>query len=140
MSELYWGMYPSGSATRRHRAEFDALSALWTRWGAFRSRAFPREWAKVVNGVGLASLSMRAERALNLLFGYFPPGKTNLRNDLTTNLATALAWCDEALPALPDEPRHYFEELRSIVGDAAALIDKLPWVDRPPYAVPLNST
>src|SRR5687768_1585536 len=60
-----------GSPSRvpeRSRPQYEALNVLWTRWAAFRSRPFPYEWAKVVNGVGLATLSMRADKCFNTLF------------------------------------------------------------------------
>ena len=121
-----------GSPSRvpeRSRPQFEALDALWTRWAAFRSRPFPHEWAKVVNGVGLATLSMRAETCLNTLFGYYPPGRASMRMNLTSDLDTAVAWCDEALPCLPDEPRQYFEDLRSILHDATTVLGKLSWTE-----------
>jgi hypothetical protein len=84
----------------------------------------------VVNGVGLATLSMRVDECLSKIFDYYPPGRATVRVNLTADLETAMALCDRALLCLPEDPRPYFEELRSVLHDALATLGKLSWTDR----------
>ena len=120
-----------------------ALDALAARVHAFRQRPFPTDWAKVVNGVGLASLAMRAERSLGEIswLGYFcnfrrsylltlgePEATAGRLHDGLRLLAEQL---DRALPALPPEPRGYFAGLRALVADAATLAARWRTFDDP---------
>ena len=113
-----------GQWNRRRDEQFDRLRE---RFRAFRGVAFPTEWAKVVNGVGLASLAMRAEKCLSQLTSSdtYAARRVELRDlwrapATAAELNTLLDLHDRTLPALPPGPRAYFDELHAMVRDALA--------------------
>ena len=111
--------------TDPYRERMAAFDALWARVRLFHARPFPTEWAKVANGVGLASFAMRAEKALGALFPlteYKPSYLHSIRasHGIIGELRTVLATFDRFMPALPPDPRSYFEDLRSLVAEAVA--------------------
>ena len=113
-----------------------AFEAWWARVRAFRARPFPTDWARVVAGVGLASFSMRVERTLEPL-----PAMYCWKPDYLHRIGLAQSTVKELrelhdgfapfLPALPPEPRAYFEEFRALVADALALTEEW-WAAAPP--------
>jgi hypothetical protein len=110
---------------RERQAAFDAW---WARVRSFRQQPFPTDWAKVVAGVGLASFSMRVEHSLSWIpmLGSFKPDylrRTGQAQSTVKDLRDLLVVFDQFLPSLPPEPRHYFEDFRSLVADALALTD-----------------
>lgn len=117
----------------RYQDRVAALDALDARFHAFRQRPFPTDWAKVVNGVGLASLAMRAERSLGELswLSWFCNFRRSYLLTLGEPEATAgrlhdalrplVEQLDRVLPALPPEPQGYFADFRALVADPAAL-------------------
>ena len=113
----------------------NSLGDLAARIQAFRQQPFPTDWSKGVNGIGLVSLSTRAERALGevaALGGWNPEylRETGQAQAIDADLREILTSLDQALPALPAEPRHYFEQCRSLVAEAAALADAWwAWAD-----------
>ena len=111
-----------------YRERMAAFNAYWASVRLFRDRPFPHDWAKVVNGVGLASFSMQVERRLGELssLSYWKPAylySTGQAQSAVANLQATLAEFDSFLPALPPEPRSYFEDLRSLVADAIAFTE-----------------
>ena len=116
-------------------ALMNSLDDLAARIQAFRPQPFPTDWAKVVNGIGLVSLAMRAERTLGEVaaLGDWNPDylrETGRAQSIDADLREILTSFEQALPALPAEPRHYFEQCRSLVAEAAALADAWwAWAD-----------
>lgn len=118
------------------RETLAAGEALSARLNRFRGRPFPTEWAKVVNGVGLASLTMRAERALgdiarlhsmcefrlSYLHSIGEPRSTAAA--LFDALHPMPAEFDRFLAALPPDARAYFADLRALVADGLALAEQ----------------
>jgi hypothetical protein len=93
----------------------------------FLRRPFSPEWAKVVNGVGLASLTMRAERVFGDFAGYLNPDyarSIGLAQAVSADLRDIVRQIDRATPALPSEARVYFGDLRSLVLSAIVLHDR----------------
>ena len=110
---------------RERMAAFDELSS---RIRLSRDRPFPTDWARVLNGVGLASFTMRVERVLNELSGLSDLKPTYLHATGTAasigaELRTLLGIADQFMPALPSEPRAYFNDLRGLVADAVELTE-----------------
>jgi len=94
----------------------------------FRSRPFPIGWAKVVNGVGLASFTNRVERGLSALSGFSSLKLSYLHAigaipETVAELKVILATFDRFLPALPPEPHAYFNEFRGVIVAA------IEWTD-----------
>ena len=110
---------------REREAAFDTfLSQLQQ----FRGRPFPMGWAKVVNGVGLASFTNRVERALGVLSGFSSLKPSYLHavgaiQETVAELKAILATFDRILPALPPEPHSYFDEFRAVIVAA------IEWTD-----------
>jgi hypothetical protein len=89
------------------------IEDLKARYDVFKKRPFPTDWAKVVNGIGLVSLTMRAERCLGDAIHKHLPRPT------IDELLRLLDMFERALPApLPSESRGYFEELRDILAES----------------------
>lgn len=86
----------------------------------FHERSFPHAWARVVNDVGLATLDMRAERCLNEFIGM-----NSYAARVVEELRRLVRMCDQVLPALPDEPRAYFGELRALLAASLDLGERL---------------
>jgi hypothetical protein len=106
-----------------------AFEAWGERWSAFRMRPFPTDWAKVVAGVGLASFSMRVEKSFWKMstMGVWKPWYVHRMGwavPAVEDLRDILRQFDMFLPALPPEPRRYFEEFRSLAADALALTER----------------
>ena len=124
-----------GSVIAERTRRREVLLALGERIRDFRLRPFPEGWAKVVNGVGLASLSMRAEFSL-----YGVPAFTCVYLDehhypepVVSGLGGIIESCDRALPALPADAAPYFRELRSLAHDALRMVNAYwpPLPERP---------
>jgi hypothetical protein len=105
---------------RERTAALDAYRTLERR---FKDRPFPHDWAKVVNGVGLVTLTERVEHYLGafsflndrgLAYSY----QAREARQVVADLRAVLPEFDRFLAALPAEPRSYFEDLRSLVSDA----------------------
>jgi len=110
---------------RERQAAFDTL---WSRVREFRRRPFPTDWAKVVNGVGLASFTYRVERGLSALSGLSSWKPSYLHTigaiqEPVAELRAIEATFDQFLPALPPEPHAYFNELRGVIVAA------IEWTD-----------
>ena len=102
---------------REREAAFDTLCS---RMGQYRSRPFPTGWAKVVNGVGLASFTDRVGRGLGALSGFSSLKPSYLHairaaQETGAELKAIVATFDQFLPALAPEPRAYFDDLRGAV-------------------------
>jgi hypothetical protein len=114
------------------REKIASFDVLWSRARLFRGRPFPEGWARVVNGVGLASITMRAEENLDALFllrqyksshdRHVHSAKAWLR--VKGDMRALLLALDRSTPELPPEPRAYFEDLRALVADTIAFADK----------------
>ena len=113
---------------RERKAAFDAY---WERVRLFKGRPFPTDWAKVVNGVGLASFTMRVERQLSELSSLsnhdWKPSylhRIGAAQSMTADLRALLETFDRFTPTLPPEPRAYFIDLRNLVTAAIAFTDE----------------
>jgi hypothetical protein len=112
-------------ALQERKAAADDLSSRVARFGR---RPFPAGWAKRVCGVGLASSTTRAEHALRKLSGLDPVLPSyRLRiaaQPAASELRAILDAFDRFPPALPPEPRPYFDDLRQLVSDALSFLER----------------
>jgi len=111
-----------------YRERLAAFEAWWQKVRSFQRRPFPTDWAVVVAGVGLASFSMRAERSLSTLasMGDRKPAylhRIGRAQSMTEELEALLGGFDRFLPALPPEPRSYFDAFRLLVVEAVELTE-----------------
>ena len=109
------------------RERHDAFDAWKSSVQRFWRQPFPTEWARVVNGIGLASLALRAEHTFGDLAGHWNPEYvrgSGLAQSTAERLRTILEDLERATPALPPEPRAYFDQLRALVADAIALTER----------------
>ena len=112
-----------------YRQRLAAFDDYWAGVRLFRQRPFPTDWARVVDGVGLASFTMRVERSLGEMsaLSYWKPSYLHRSGKAPAKVAelrALLATFDRFLPALPPAPRAYFHDLRSLVSDAVAFTDR----------------
>ena len=99
--------------------DFKGFLRLIDRWKAFHDLPFPTEWARNVDGIGLASLSLEADKWFEQLMNHIVPG------GIVVGLQSVVEKCELVLPALSGEALAYFREVHFIAIESLTFLRRI---------------